>query len=570
MDLRGYLGLVWKWAWLLALGTALAAGAAFGFTRTLEPTYQSTTTLMVTQATNAVGPSFTDLQAAERLARTYGQVIVTRPVLLSAAQAMGLEATYDQMLTMVDVEIVRDTQLIKVSAEHPDPAVAARVANQIASEFIRQNDQSQLARFQTSKESLDLQIRQLEGAIAERTTALQALSSQPPSAEVEARRAALQRETSDLQQNYSALVRNADELRMQEARAINSVTVVEPAVEADLPVRPNLPLNTLLGAIVGLMLAVGAALLAEHLDDALRTPERVGQKLKLPTLGVVSRFGRGGDGAFNMLPVLDALLSAQKPDPQRSQAVEAFRTLHVNLRFSSLEQPLRALAVTSSVPSEGKTTTAANLAIVLAQAGTRVILADADLRRPSLHKLFELENTVGLTSLLLEDEQPPVLPLHDTPVPGLRVLTAGLIPHNPSELLGSPRLLRVMDWLQSQADLVIVDAPPVLAVSDPILLAASADGVILVVDASTTRAGAVLAAKEALDRVPARMLGVVLNKVSARQGGYYSSYHRYYQSETPAAPAAVANGSVDGHQGAAIVESNGRSSPEPRTRGGRR
>jgi capsular exopolysaccharide synthesis family protein len=537
VKLRRYAALVWKWLWLLALGALLGGGASYGVSRSLAPTYQASATLLVTQATTPAGPSYNDLLGAERLARTYAQVLTSRPVLLGAAATLQLPASYEQLQQLVSVEIVRDTQLLIVSAQHTDPEVAARLANAVAAEFIRQNEQSQLARLQSSRGSLDGQIQQLGQAIADKTAQLEAQRGQPASAERDARVAALQRELADLEQNYATLLRNADEIRLQQARAINSVSVVDPALPPERPARPNVPLNTLLGALLGLLLGSGAALLVEHLDDTLRTPARVEERLGLPTLGVVARFAHDASPA-GALPVLDP--ATPRPDrqhAQRAQAAEAYRALRLSLRFSSLERPVRSLAVTSSMPSEGKTTTAANLAVALAQGGARVILVDADLRRPSLHRLFGLEQREGLTSLLLEADDsavPPRLPLQPTSVPGLSLLASGPIPPNPSALLASARLQRVLDWLRAEASLVVLDSPPLLAVSDPLAVAACTDGVILVLDAERASSRAAASALLALQRAQAHVLGVVLNKLSPRAGGSYGAYYAdYTRPDTP-------------------------------------
>jgi len=366
----------------------------------------------------------------------------------------------------------------------------------------------------------------------------------------------MQKELSDLQQNYAQLVGKADDMKLNQAKAITIVTVAEPAVPPDRAARPNVLVNTLLGVLVGAFLAAAIALVIEYLDDAVRNPERVQELLHLPTLGVVGRFAGGKNGQIaDQLPVLATAHDTRGEGARVSQAAEAYRALRVNLRFSSLERPLRTLAITSAVPGEGKTTTAANMAAALAQAGTRVILVDADLRRPSLHRVFGVENRQGLTNVLLDmGIAAAKLPLQDTSLPELRIMTSGPIPPNPSELLGSSRMQQVLELLQQEADLVIVDAPPLLAVSDPVLLAAAVDGVILVLDSSTTRTGQAVHAKDALDRAQANVLGVVLNKLNAKASAYYydTYYHRAYTSSEAAT---VPNGSAHKDD---LVETPGR------------
>jgi capsular exopolysaccharide synthesis family protein len=204
-------------------------------------------------------------------------------------------------------------------------------------------------------------------------------------------------------------------------------------------------------------------------------------------------------------------------DP-RSPVVEAFRTLRTNLEFSSLDHPIKTLVVTSPGDGEGKSTTLANLAVTTAQAEKTVCLVDCDLRRPSLHQLFGLNNDVGLTSMVRDDSLRDAPPFQATQVPGLRVLTSGPLPPNPSELLGSRRMEEIIASLARQSDLVLFDAPPITIVTDAAVLASKVDGVLLVVSAGHTRREHARRAKALLEKVNARLVGVVLNNVSFDAG----------------------------------------------------
>jgi non-specific protein-tyrosine kinase len=196
----------------------------------------------------------------------------------------------------------------------------------------------------------------------------------------------------------------------------------------------------------------------------------------------------------------------------RSPIAEAYRTLRTSIQFSSLDNPIRTLLVTSASPGDGKSTTLANLAIVTAEAGYRVIAVDCDLRRPTLHRIFGLSNERGLTSVIL-DEHLAEFPLQETGVQGLQLLASGPLPPNPSELLGSQRMARVIAQLKEMADLVLFDSPPVVVVTDAAVLAARLDGVVLVVSAGRTRRDMARRAKAQIEKVNARLLGVVLNNV---------------------------------------------------------
>jgi capsular exopolysaccharide synthesis family protein len=192
----------------------------------------------------------------------------------------------------------------------------------------------------------------------------------------------------------------------------------------------------------------------------------------------------------------------------RSPVSEAYRTLRTNLSFYSLDNPLRSLVVTSAAPEEGKSTTIANLAVTMAQSGRKTILVDCDLRRPSLHTLFNLENNAGFTNMMLDENA--AAPLQKTEVDNLWVLTSGPKPPNPADLLGSRQMDRVIETLAGQADLVLFDAPPVVAVTDAVVLGAKVDGVLLVVSAGKTRRDHAEKAKQILEKANVRIIGVTL------------------------------------------------------------
>lgn len=219
----------------------------------------------------------------------------------------------------------------------------------------------------------------------------------------------------------------------------------------------------------------------------------------------------------------DSLVTLTSP---RSPVSEAYRTLRTNLEFSSLDQPLRTMVVTSPGPEEGKSTTLANLAVTLAHAEKRVILVDCDLRRPSQHEIFGLSNGVGLTTMVVDEEAMRDPPLLETGVEGLQLLPSGPLPPNPSELVGSRRMAEIISALSERADIVLFDAPPVIAVTDAAVLASRVDGVLLVIKAGTTKRDHAKRAKALLDKVNAHVVGAVLNNIKMD-----TSYYSYYREK---------------------------------------
>ena len=204
----------------------------------------------------------------------------------------------------------------------------------------------------------------------------------------------------------------------------------------------------------------------------------------------------------------------------RSPRSEAYRSLRTNLEFSSLDEPLQSLLVSSASPNEGKSTTLANLGVINAQADKRVVLLDCDLRRPRLHELFGLSNNVGVSTALLEPDD--ILPLQDTEITNLQVMTSGPLPPNPADLLASKRMDALLEQLTEQADMVLLDAPPVIAATDAALLATKVDGVLLVVSAGATKREHAERAKDLLEKVNANVVGAVLTNASVDSSAYGS------------------------------------------------
>ena len=214
----------------------------------------------------------------------------------------------------------------------------------------------------------------------------------------------------------------------------------------------------------------------------------------------------------------------------KSPISESYRMLRTNLQFSSIDQELKTLMVTSSAPGEGKSTTVANLAVTCAQAGQTVLVMDADLRKPTMHHIFSLSNRWGMSSLLsgqceMRDA------MHATNIENLMVIPSGPIPPNPAEMLLSKKMAALLDELKESFDLIIIDTPPVIAVTDAQIMATRCDGCMLVVQAGKTKRELIARAKASLEQVNARILGVVLNNVDRKKNGYYNYYYYYYSSE---------------------------------------
>jgi capsular exopolysaccharide synthesis family protein len=298
--------------------------------------------------------------------------------------------------------------------------------------------------------------------------------------------------------------------------AVKVEVIAGPRLE-DEPVSPRPLRNYGLAAVLGLMAGLGAAVLREILDTTIRTAEALQQVVGAPALGTVPF-----DPAAKKAPLILA-------DGAGTARAEALRQLRTNLRFIGVDRPVRTLVVTSAVPGEGKSSTAANLAIVLAESGHRVLLVDADLRRPRLAAYLGLEGAVGLTNVLVgqADARDVLQPWGPG---GLQVLASGFVPPNPSELLGSQHMHDLLVALGEEFDTVVIDAPPLLPVTDAAVVAARADGALLVSRCRKTSQSQARAAATALRAVDARLVGCVLNMVPTKGS---DAYHYYdYAPET--------------------------------------
>ena len=304
-----------------------------------------------------------------------------------------------------------------------------------------------------------------------------------------------------------------------------SVSIARPAAVPESPVSPQLLVNLALAVVLGCLLAGGLGLLLDYLDDTVKSAEDIEAVAGLPTLAQIGRFRVKTGPAF--------------ATELQSRSAEAYRQLRTNVHFTTLGKDLKTIVITSAHAEEGKSTTAANLATVLAQAGDRVILVDTDLRRASLNETFDGPNSFGLTGLLLKDVDDPALALIATRWKNLRLLPSGVLPPNPSELLTSARMQRLVAQLREMADYVIFDTPPVLAVTDAIVLAARMDGTILVTLAGRTRSEALRMAAQTLKQANARLFGVVLNKAKIRSGD--DDYYRGKADQTVEVQAADAD-----------------------------
>jgi capsular exopolysaccharide synthesis family protein len=326
----------------------------------------------------------------------------------------------------------------------------------------------------------------------------------------------LQRDAESNQQIFQSLLQRTRETGISGELTANNIRVVDAAQVPREPVWPRTERNLSLGFLGGLLLAVGVALFANYMDDRITTPREVTKYLQLPLLGLLPRLAKAdSDG--------NPLLNNGVP----SDFAEAFRAVRTNVLFSTTPD-VRSLVVTSTGPGEGKTTVAANLALGMALIGQRVILIDADMRKPRVHDIFKQTQEPGLSDVIASRSSCREA-IRETSVPGLWVLPAGCVPQNPAELLSSKRFTSLLELLGDQFQWVIIDSPPTLVVTDSSILAHAASAVLFVVTADKTSRSTAVTAIEHLEGAKARFMGVVLNAVDLRRHAFF--YGQYYRRE---------------------------------------
>ncbi len=536
IDLTNFIRPLRKWWWLIFLAGAIAGMSSFAYLERQPSRYESRSTLVVGSLIQNPNPSGNELFLTQQLAATYADFAQKGAVRQATMQALGMD-------WLPYYSTRADGQMLEISVIDDDPVRVQAVASELAHQIIQQSPagQAEVGRqeFVTQRlQKLEEDILATEEEIERKESELANELSASRISRLEGELSVLENKLVALQSTYAELIGTTQQ------GAVNAIHVLEAAGIPDQPLSKNYLQYVLVAVVFGMTLAAGAAYLAEFLDDSIKDAKDIQTRFGIATLGAVPKLP-GNDKApeQKLIMVHDSL----------QPAAEAYRILRTNLQFASVDQDLRLLQVTSSSPGEGKSMTTANLAAAIALSGKRVILLDADLRRPVQHKLFGLSNNAGVTSALLGYFDSLEQLLRPTPVQNLRILTSGPLPPNPAELVGSKRMRSLLAQLQDHADIVVLDSPPVTVVSDTTIMASYMEGVLLVAKPGQTRADDLRRSISALEQVEAQLLGVLLNEVPLKNSGYYYDYgYKYGYSYATAAErksqgkrAANAAGSAD-------------------------
>lgn len=456
MTLHDYLTILRRSWPVILIATIVGTLIALGLSLAMTPVYQATSQLFVSvKSAGAAGDAYTGGLFVQQRVKSYVDVVDSPAVLEPVIEELGLDSTYIGLASQVSATTPPNTVLLNVSATDTSPAQAAKIANAVAASYA-----NEIARLEGAKTTMD---------------------------------------------GLPRLGGNGNQTPVQ-------ATVIKPAEVPTAAISPRTKLNVLLGALLGLLVGVGIAVLRFTLDTSVKSSEELEQSADSTTLGVVTF---DPDAKTNPLVTL-----------RGTPRAEAFRSIRTNLQYVDVDNPPRTVVITSSLPEEGKSTTACNLAIAVAQAGSKVLLLEADLRRPKVAEYLGVDGSRGLTDVLIAQAT-----LDNTIIHWQRglldFLPAGAIPPNPSELLASHQMADLLAELAKRYDLVILDAPPLLPVTDAAILSTAADGAILVARHGTIKREQVADSADALRQVNARIFGTVLNFVPMRKRRKYGYGYEY-------------------------------------------
>lgn len=492
MELRQYLAVIQRRKWIIIITALVTIGVVALFTFLATPQYSSSTTLRVA--------TVTDISYTQLLMNTYARIVTSGTVRAELREQLGLETS-----PLLTVELVPGTELMVITAEAPDPAVAQAAVAAAAETLVAQSREIYSGGGQSTTEILAAQLAQAEEELnAARAEYDRLLAEQPQDTTAID---AINQSIALKERTYGSLLDQYERSRINETLLANSVSVVEPAYLPMAPSKPRTTLNLVLGVVVGLIGGVALAFLFENLDTTLYTTDQIEVATQFMTVGKIPSakdslgIARLGNGHYPQL--------------------EAFRRLRTNILSFENQGKSQVVLVTSAQRGEGKSTVSANLAVTVAQSGRKVIMVDCDMRLPTVHKVFDLPNKRGLTSVLTNEVELEDALLYTT-FPRLQVLTSGPLPPNPTELLGSPQMVALIEELRETYDFVLLDTPALLSVADAAVLAPVVDNVIWVVAQAQTRRGDVDTVRRQLLNVKVKSVEVVVNRADGSND--YTAY----------------------------------------------
>lgn len=515
MRIRFYLYQARRWGLGVGLPTAIVIVLTYLFTAHQHATYQASAQLFVQPVSvQSTGGVIQDPLTGQYLAQSYSEMI-TQPSVINLVKHSVSKTYTGQSIGQLSAIASRDpvtqasTQVVGVNDVNTSPKLAAFVANQVAGDFVAHVNSLQDRIYNHDITAWQQQEKGANGTIKRDLKKIKLYPNTSAGYAVQ---------VTQLRSKLQNL--NTEIVFAQEAQASSqTINVSSSATPQTSPVGPH-PLQSaaLFGFLALLLCSAGVFLYDYYIDDSIKKPEQVEELVGAPILGTISE--------FEASKFQKELITEAQP---RSPISESYRLIRTNIQFLDVDHPPRTLVVSSCGPSEGKSTTSANLARIFAEGGHPVTLIDGDLRRPSIQRIFGGRMDQGLTSSLAGVSQNGNVGSYRPDLPELQVITSGPVPPNPLELIGSQRMRALIGDLRADDRFVIVDSPPILAVADAAVLCTMTDGLILVVDPRRVKRRELRRTRESIQNVGGRIIGLVLNRIATHGAGYY--YRNYHYGE---------------------------------------
>ena len=498
MTLSEYTAVAKRRKWLIILPALLVTAVAVALSLAHDERYAAEADVLVKEPPSATAVGAPERPMQERVLQNELQRAQGSAMRSQVRETIGSEPTLSVRLAASE-----NTDVLTFRAESSDPELAAQAANAYAAVYIAER-----------RDSLTQDLLARAGVVQERLDSLATDMANATDAEL----AELAPQKSQYETELESLLTSVSLAEQSGA------VVIDAAEPPGAPFEPNVKRTAVLALAVGILIGLAAAFLVDYLDHSLRDEDDLVRASGLPTLAVIPKLK-------DWKPKDTHVITREQPS---SPPAEAYRALRTAVQFLRVNQQLKVIQVTSPKPGDGKTTTSTNLALACARAGQRVVLIDCDLRRPRVHKFFDLSNNQGFTTAMVGATFSEVAQKVDGE-PNLLVISSGPVPPDPSELLSSPTARAFIEQVGREVDLVVIDSPPVLVVADPLLVSAYVDGVILVAYANETDRRQVARAAEQLAQIDAPMLGTVLNSYDIESGSAYDyryAYGRYATTDT--------------------------------------
>ncbi|MCD4670098.1 MAG: polysaccharide biosynthesis tyrosine autokinase [Actinomycetia bacterium] len=509
IDLRQYMSILWKGKWIIILCTLLAVAIGFALIFILPPVYEATTKVLIIEKniSSEVFDQYIPEYSGSREVnfQTQMEIIDSRKFREEVIRRLSLEIKPDELEDKIQIKRVRGTNVIDISTQDNDPRLAADIANilsEIYIEWVSENYQQGIKELLTEIDSKAIDSKENLDDASEEISKLEESGRDIPES--------LRKELEMYSSMYVMLSEKYENLKISETIGDSFAKTIETAVVPEESIKPSKKLYLAASFLIGLLLGCGIILLKEALDNAIKTSSDVKRYYGLNTISQIA-YDKSYDTKKRELIVL------KEPD---SHVSESIRELRTNLGYFNIDSKSKTIGITSSQLEEGKSFISANLAVSMAQSGVKTLLINADFRKPIIHKYFNFNNNSGITSILtghskLSEE------VRSTEVENLHFLASGPIPPNPVELLGSDLMGNMLEVLSEKYDYVIIDTPPIVPVTDLVVLARKIDSILVVARAGKVTRSVALQAVEKMEVVKGKVLGVVLNGVVRKESYYY-------------------------------------------------